>query len=62
MKAYQIVNLEVRILKQEDVIKAIKRNLTFAHIKPWRKAQLEELLAKEIRVLNAMTATLERRS
>jgi uncharacterized coiled-coil protein SlyX len=54
MKAYQIKNLQERIANQEATIKGIERNLQFAHIKPYRKIELENRLAKEVRVLNLM--------
>lgn len=60
MKTYQIESLKAKIAKQEGIIKVIKGGMTRSNMPAWKKAQYEEKLAKEIRVLNYMIATLER--
>jgi hypothetical protein len=62
MKTYQIKNLEAKIAKQEGIIEVIKRGMKREGMAAWRMAQLKETLAKEIRVLNLMVSTLERRA
>jgi hypothetical protein len=62
MKTYQIKNLQDKIAKQEGVIKLIERSMKREGMPAWKSAQLEEKLAKEIRVLNLMVTTLERRA
>jgi hypothetical protein len=62
MKTYQIKNLQDKIAKQEGIIKTIERGMKREGIAAWNLAQLKEKLAKEIRVLNLMVSTLERRA
>jgi hypothetical protein len=60
MKTYQIESLKARIAKQEGIIEVIKGGMKRANMPAWKKAEYQTRLAKEIRVLNYMIATLER--
>jgi hypothetical protein len=60
MKAYQIKNLEAKIQKQEGIVKAIKRNLSFENLKAYQVKGLKEKLQTEMNVLVLMNKTLNK--
>jgi hypothetical protein len=62
MKTYQIKNIEAKVAKQEGIIKLIEKAMQREGMPAWKSVELEGKLEKEIRVLNYMISTLERRA